>query len=287
LACFFDQPLAPGAVFTIDPKTPLKLKVADQAPGPYTYGAYAAAIPLANDETAAQAVRKSSGSKGGGSELRLVRAASPALVPGDDLNNYDNAVEFAVAVPKHAADSVAIGAGISGSAGETKSIQVGVRDDGPADVLIPSESWALSANVTLPAGVTVLAVDQQCAPIIDGKTDWDKQGKPDGLSYQCFPPEDVTAGHEYLFPFKVKVTGSAGAAGSIVVDGGVQDPDTGNNTAAIMLTVATGGTGGGEGGLPVTGARVGVVAGIGALLVVAGAVALVLVRRRRITTVAE
>jgi hypothetical protein len=34
LICFFDQPITPNAVFTIDPATSLKLKVADRPPAP-------------------------------------------------------------------------------------------------------------------------------------------------------------------------------------------------------------------------------------------------------------
>lgn len=90
------------------------------------------------------------------------------------------------------------------------------------------------------------------------------------------------AGESFDFPFRVEIVDTAAAAGSIVVDGGVQDPDTANNTAEITI-----GTGGGGGGLPVTGARAGLVAGVGALLVAAGAVAVVLMRRRRIVTVVE
>jgi hypothetical protein len=285
LVCFFDQPIDADETFVLDPETPLKLKVSDTAPGPYNYGAWAAVVPLSDEVMAKKA---SAAKTAGGKELRLVPATNMAARGvAEDLNFEDNAVDFTVKVPLHKADSVAIGATVNGASGETKTIKVGVRNDGPADTLTPGEEWASSAEITLPTGLTVQQVDEQCIPVIGGQPlDWEQRGKANGLVYQCWPSEHVEAGRTHLFPFTVKISGPAGAAGSIIVDGGVQDPDTTNNTAAISLSAGDGG-GGGGGGLPVTGASAGAVAIGGTLLLGAGVVAVVVARRRRIVTVVD
>jgi LPXTG-motif cell wall-anchored protein len=279
LTCLIAGETAPGDIFTIDEDTPLKVKVEDRAPGPWSNGVYVRVMPLSDDEAAAAS--RIAG-KAGGKQLRLTKSvAARSIAP--DLNDFDNFTEFFVDVPKQIADSVAIGAGIGGAVGDKKTVDVGIRNDGPFDLLGPSDEWASSAVVTLPSGVKVLEIEEMCTPIVDGHPQWDDRGKAKGLVYYCGVWNDGGAGESITFPFKVEIVGAPGAAGSIVVDGGVQDPNTANNTAAITLT---GGTGGGGGELPVTGARAGLVAGVGALLVAAG-LALVMLRRRRIVTIAD
>jgi hypothetical protein len=120
---------------------------------------------MTDEQAAAQAAKKASGK-----ELHLVPARQArALVPGFDLNDDDNYTDFDVRVPKHAADSVALGSKISGAIGETRPVEVGIRNDGPPDVLIPTERWASSAEITLPGGVKASAVDEQCVPVIGGQ----------------------------------------------------------------------------------------------------------------------
>ncbi|WP_326561503.1 hypothetical protein [Micromonospora sp. NBC_01796] len=233
LLCFFDQPVGPDETFVVDPATPLRLKVADAAPGPYTYGAEAGVAPL-NAEELAQKV--SAAKKAGGEQLRLIPATNKAARAAYyDLNTDDNTSAFTVTVPLHRADSIAVGATVNGASGRTETIKVGIRNAGPADTLGPDDNWGSSALITLPVGLTVRKVDSRCVPIVDGEPDWDQAGQPKGLVYRCEPLEDVAAGSTDLFAFTADSTGPAGAAGSIVVDGGVQDPDTANNTASISI----------------------------------------------------
>ncbi|RKR89681.1 hypothetical protein BDK92_4037 [Micromonospora pisi] len=296
VVCFFDQPVGADETFVVDPATPLKLKVSDTAPGPYSYGAGAVVVPL-NDEALAQ--KAGAAKSAGGKKLRLIPAGNPAARGvADDLNSDDNVAEFKVKVPSHAADSAAVGTGVDGVTGSSLTVKVGIRNDGPADTLGPDDNWGSSALISLPAGLAVRKVDSRCVPVIDGKPDWEQGSRVDGLVYHCRPLESVAVGTTDLFSFTVEITGPAGAAGSIVVDGGVQDANAANNTAAITLTTGDGGSGdggsgdgdggaGAGGGLPVTGASAGAIAVGGILLLGAGVTALVVARRRRIVTVVD
>jgi len=99
-------------------------------------------------------------------------------------------------------------------------------------------------------------------------------------------PRRLLKGEEVRFSFTVRIeNGLNEEEGVITVNGGTDDPKTGNNTAKILVKVP--GDGGSGGGLPVTGAPAGLLAGGGALLLIGGVIAFVLARRRRIVTVAE
>ncbi|WP_326551624.1 hypothetical protein [Micromonospora sp. NBC_01813] len=277
LTCQILGEVGPGEVFALHEDTPLRVKVAPNAPGPARQIVTVAVTPLGEQQEAELGARSAQDT---GNQLRLA-----AVEPVWDINDSDNWTDFFVEIPKQSADTVAIGATVPGEIGDTVDIAVGMRNDGPADLLLPGEAWAPSALVTLPAGVEAVTVSDRCTPVVDGNPDWDNGGKAIGLSYLCFPTHSPVAGETFEYPFQVKIVGAAGAAGSIVVDGGVQDPDTANNTAAI--TLGAGGGGGAGGGLPVTGAPAALVAGAGVLLVAAGVAAVVLFRRRRIVTVVD
>ncbi|WBB96067.1 MULTISPECIES: hypothetical protein [unclassified Solwaraspora] len=276
LTCQILGEVGPGEVFTLHEETPLRVRVGETAPGPSERIVVVSVLPLGDDEVAALGTMSA---RSAGNELRLA-----TLEPLPDLNDTDNWTEFLVNIPNQPADSVAIGATVQGAVGDVVDIEVGMRNDGPADLILPGQAWAPSAVVTLPVGVEAVAVGDRCAPVVDGSPVWDDRGQPNGLVYFCRPTHSPVAGESFHYPFQVEIVGAAGAAGSIVIDGGVQDPDTDNNTAEI--TLGSGGEGAG-GGLPVTGANAGLLAGVGAVLVVAGAVAVVMFRRRRIVTVVD
>jgi hypothetical protein len=280
LYCFFDSPLPPGEVFTIDPSTPLTVTVAADAPGPYDYSAFVGVGPVSSveEDFAAKVAKKK------GPELKLVPLVSAAA---EELNDFDNFTDFEVTVPRTVADSAAVGATIAGAVGDTRTIEVGIRNNGPADTLMASQEWALSAYVVLPEDVEPLKVDDNCVPTGDNGPEWESFGKVDGSDYVCYPAGPVDKGATTGFAFTVKITGSRDNEGAIYVDGGAQDDNDSNTVASIPLKVS-GGTGGGDGGsLPITGAPAAMIAGGGALLLIGGAAAFVVARRRRIVTVVE
>ena len=166
-------------------------------------------------------------------------------------------------------------------------MEVGLRNLGPTTMIpySPDYSWLPSVQVTIPTGVKLTGVDIDCVPGTD-PTDWDFEyaGTVDGRVYTCFSQEEgVRVGEKLAFSFTGKLTGEKSTAGSIVVDGGVQDTNAKNDKAAI--TVSLKGDSGGQGaGLPITGAPTGWVALGGAALLVAGGVAAFVFRRRRVIT---
>ncbi|MEV4703566.1 hypothetical protein [Actinoplanes sp. NPDC049316] len=285
-ACFFDQPLGPDEVLTVSDATPLKVKVAADAPGPADYlGAVFATDPddLELADLAAQKVAAAPKA----SQLKLVRMpkqrTAAAAAQGGDLNGWDNATTFRVKVSSNPADSAAVGATFAGAVGETRTVQVGVRNNGPAATMGPFQGWITSAMVEIPKGVALTKVDEDCFAMSDGAPEDMEPGKVRGRAYVCFTLDSVKKGDKALFSFTGRITGDS-PAGSVTVDGGDQDPVKSNDVAPITVELTAGGSGG---GLPVTGSPAGLLAGGGALLLAAGAVAFVTARRRRIVTVAE
>lgn len=274
--CVFDQQVGPDEVFTVSPSTPLKVKAAADAPGPQSYYLGLFALGLGDFDPAAALAKKAA--KSPRSKLKL----EPAL-QASELNEWDNAVSFLVKVSKNPADSVAIGDDFAGAIGDTRTIKVGIRNDGPAATL----DGILSADVTIPSGLKLTRVDENCFPLADAEPQPDQPGQVSGHFYRCLAATSLGKGDQILFSFTAKINdGENEDPGLIEVDGGVQDPKTSNNVAKIEVRLTGGGSGGG-GGLPVTGAPAGLLAAGGALLLVVGAVAFVLARRRRIVTVAE
>jgi hypothetical protein len=286
--CVFDQRLDADEVLTVSPSTPLKVKAARDAPGPQSYyaGLYAfGAFDEDDDELAAAAAKKAAAAPESQLKLVPVRRSLADDVDEGELNEWDNVASFFVNVSKNPADSVAIGDTFAGAIGDTRTIKVGIRNDGPAATLDPSLSWLLSAHVRIPSGLALTKVDQNCVPLGDGDPVWEQPGQVSGHEYLCVVAGNLGKGDKALFSFTAKIEdGQNEDEGSITVDGGVQDPKTSNNLAKIDVRLTGGGSGG---GLPVTGAPAGLVAGGGALLLVGGAVAIVLARRRRIVTVTE
>jgi hypothetical protein len=284
--CVFDQRLDADEVLTVSPSTPLKVKAAPDAPGPQSYyaGLYAFGADD-EDDMAAAAAKKAAAAPESQLKLVPVRRGMADGVDESELNEWDNVTSFFVNVSKNPADSVAIGDSFAGAIGDTRTIKVGFRNDGPAATLDPSLSWILSAKVRIPSGLVLTKVDQNCLPLTDGEPVWERAGHVHGHDYLCLTAGNLGKGEKAFFSFTAKIEdGQHEDEGSITVDGGVQDPKTGNNVAKIDVKLTGGGSGG---GLPVTGAPAGLVAVGGALLLVGGAVAVVLARRRRIVTVAE
>ncbi len=289
IVCAFDTPLAPGAVFTMKPETPLTVAADKVVPGPADYRGGLHAYGLLDDSNDANvAAAKKALKQRGANKLELVPAAQSLAVDQSELNEWDNTVPLLVKVSLNQADSVAIGDNFEGKVGDTKTIKVGFRNDGPAVVLSSSKTWKHSAKVRIPSGLKLTKVDQDCVPNGDGEPNWDRSGQVSGHDYLCLASVTQTLGEQELFSFTAKIqNGDNEDKGSITVDGGVQDPKSANNVAKIEVKVTAGGAGGagggsgGGGGLPITGAPTGQVAVVGLLLVLLGAFTLVLTRPRR------
>jgi LPXTG-motif cell wall-anchored protein len=277
--CLFEQEFPAGATFTVPEATPLRIRVAADAGGPYTYGGAVVAVGV-NDEAAAALAKKS------GPTLRLQSVKSAGDVTDgeapDDINVEDNLAAFGVTVPKSSADVAAVGASFTGAIGDTKTVQVGVRNLGPTGLVPGSVDWIPTVRVTTPTGIDLTEVDEACAPGT-GLDDFDFRdaGTVDGRDYICLLLGRLGKGDAELFAFTGTIADAAHTAGSVVVDGGSQDTAKANDKAAIQVRLTAGG---GGGGLPTTGAPAGWVALGGVLLLLAGFAIFVVARRRRIVT---
>ncbi|MEV4344955.1 LPXTG cell wall anchor domain-containing protein [Actinoplanes sp. NPDC049596] len=285
--CFFPQEFAPDTTFTVPSATPVQLKLRTDAGGPYTYGAAVSAIGVKDSVADALAAKTGPVLKLEAKRTSAVDIPDDSQVP-DDLNEEDNVAFFGVEAGKSAADSAAIGGAFTGAIGDETTVKVGVRNLGPTSVVPLIEDWYAAVHVTVPTGLKLTNVDPACVPGIGVPEDFDgvdKETNIDGRVYTCLPGE-LPKGGQSLFTFTGTITEEKVTAGSVTVDGGVQDGNAKNDKAALTLTLTGGGQGGGddEGGLPVTGAPAGWVALGGALLLIAGGVAAYVFRRRHIVT---
>jgi hypothetical protein len=278
--CAFDVALAPGAVYVISPSTPLTVGVGKTVPGPATYsGGMRVFSPVRPADVAvARAAIERPGTK-----LELVPVTRTLDYDYDpsELNGFDNVAAIRVEVPLNPADSVAIGDTFEGRVGDARTVEVGIRNDGPAISRRPGKSWKPSAKVRIPSGLKLTEVDENCVPNGDGEPSWDRPGQVSGHDYLCVGPEDgLSVAEQHLFSFTAVIEdGENEEEGSITVDGGVQDLKTADNEAKIdvKLTTAVGSAGGG--GLPITGTPTTHVTVAGLLLVLLGACTMILTRR--------
>ncbi|GLY05820.1 MULTISPECIES: hypothetical protein [Actinoplanes] len=290
--CVVNEPLEAGGVFTLPSATPLRVAVGKDTPGPFEYPVYVAAVGL-TDEFVFDFAKDTANAAG--AELKLEAAASsfddlddlPADV--EDLNPDDNTAFFAVSVPKSSADSAAIGGVFAGAPGESRKVKVGVVNNGPTATLPLSMDMLQYVRVTVPDGVDLTAVDERCLPgtspeNIDVDVDL-TTGVIEARDFVCLVLDSLTPDKKVLFTFEGDLNEEGTTAGFVKVNGGPQDSKHGNDKAALTVKLNAGGSGGG--GLPVTGANAGAVAGGGALLLVAGFLAYRMARRRKFVTVAE
>ncbi|GAA2618085.1 COG1361 family protein [Paractinoplanes durhamensis] len=265
VVCVFEQNFPAGAEFTVPSATPLQIKVAADAGGPYTYTAAVVAVGI-NKVVADSLAAKS------GPTLKLQSIEDDYTDAPDDLNEDDNVAAFGITLGKSAADLQAIGGTFKGAVGDETTVQVGVRNLGPTATVPPSLDGILTVTVDLPTGIEVTDGDDTCFPDLSG----------DPSRYTCLLLNRVGVGKSELFSFTATILDSPEhTAGSVIVDGGVQDTNSANDKAVLGLELTGGGAGG---GLPVTGAPAGWVAAGGALLLLIGGIFFSAARRRRIIT---
>lgn len=284
--CVFNDTLAAGAAFTLPENTPLRVKVPADTAGPFDYPVFVAAVGL-TEKFVFDFEKRTAGAAG--KELKLeavagLSAKEPEVV--EDLNEDDNFTEFAVSVPKTVADSAAVGGVFKGAVGDRSTVKVGVHNLGPSATIPLSLSSIQYAHIRLPAGVALTKIDDRCVPgtSID---DIDITGRElsEVTDLVCVVMDSVPDNARHLFAITAEIQDAAEyKAGFVKIDGSVQDPKSDNDKAALTVDLTAGG---GGGGLPITGAPAGLVAGGGIALLAAGLLAVRLARRRRIVTIVE
>ncbi|GGN47439.1 hypothetical protein GCM10010109_83660 [Actinoplanes campanulatus] len=284
--CVFNEPLAGGGAFTLPDNMPLRVKVPSDAAGPFEYPVYIAAIGL-TDKYVFDFTKRTAGAAGKELSLEAVSSVS-AEEPevAEDLNEDDNFTIFSVTVPKSTAETAAVGGSFTGEIGEERTAEVGLRNLGPSGTVPPSIASLQYAHIKLPTGIELMKIDERCLPgtslteIDESVTDLAQV-----TDLVCLVVESVPNKGRYMFSLSAEILDVAEhKAGSVSINGGVQDKKKDNNKAALTVKLTSGGTGG---GLPITGAPAGLIAGSGAALLAAGFIAFRAARRRRIITVAE
>ncbi|WBB65624.1 LPXTG cell wall anchor domain-containing protein [Micromonospora sp. WMMD812] len=295
--CTFDSDLEPGKSYRLSENLPVELRpeVRTGAKLPavldwWTKADWALASadwPLPPDAV-----------PGKGDELRLVeQAPARARSLQTDVDRFNNFIQAAITVTgDNHADLAAKGSTATGKKGEVVTVRPGFTNLGPALLEYQGEKPPLL--ITIPAGTTAVEASGECQPYVPGE-EWDpwngEWGEPGAKEYACYASE-TPQGMEYLYEFALRIdelTGATSGPVAVKLDG---DPNAANDTAKITVKLAAGngsggdnGQGGGDGDggtLPITGESTGLIAGIGALLLVAGAGGYLVAKRRRTRFVA-
>lgn len=177
---------------------------------------------------------------------------------GGDADPSDNVALFAAHVAANGADLAVTATSASGAVGAVVKITVTVENHGDAS------SPDTTLTVTAPTGTELVDMPTNCVFVTAGKV-----GKCEGL----LSANEKSAGQ---FSFKIAST-SVAKDGKAHIEGPLFDKVPANNDAAIVITI--------DNGLPITGAKVSVVAGTGAAVLLAGALLFFFARRRRIVLV--
>ena len=296
--CTFDDELATGTTYELS--SPLRLKIpADAAAGSRAQvfgGWYTPSDFKEMIDVAPEFDEEAFGPKGTGAAVRLrpvpaQGAAKRAAANQVDTKPGNNATfsEFVVGGSRRP-DMAAVGATVAGDPGDKVRTRVGFTNNGPGTLYYSGfTNTDPGTHIVVPAGVEAVAVDERCFPLA-----FDEGSEPDD------PAEALTGASEYLcvladgatkpkastlfdFTFQVREQPSAEAGRVSIneeffVDEHPIDRDGGNDTAKIAVEIS----GGSGGGLPVTGANAGLLGAGGAVLLLAGAVGLLLFRRRRV-----
>jgi LPXTG-motif cell wall-anchored protein len=296
--CEFDDELAPGKQYGI--AQPISIALGKDAPAPSDFETYA---DWQTPDDAAEydvAIRNRGGKPGTGPKLKLVEKVGTALrsAPQTDTSAVDN---FSHVLTKVTGDNLpdlaAIETTVSGAAGATATAKVSMKNLGPARVdTWDTDFWPV-AHVVVPAGTAVAEPDPNCEPIEN------KDGE-----FLC-NAADLAVGETVTWGLKLKIGDGKPATGKITAqltvigsDKLAADHNPANDTADLLINPPSdnggnggnGGTGagdgnasGGEGGsLPITGANAAWAGGAGVVLLLAGATAFVMARRRRTRYVA-
>ncbi|MGC5285883.1 LPXTG cell wall anchor domain-containing protein [Micromonospora sp. DT231] len=221
-------------------------------------------------------------------------------------------------------DLVAIGDKLTGRAGDVVKATVGVRNDGPAALDFNRlGSPVTKIDIAVPEGTTAVEVPEVCAPLTGDGQDWQNSGKPGAKLYRCYPDIFIGVGEVQTVEIGLRIDKVIeNAAGTVTInakcecEGFAADLKPANDIAKILVNATSdnggddngnggsgdnggnggtggtgnGGTGGGDSGdggsLPITGQSTGLIAGLGALLLVAGVGGYLVAKRRRTRFVA-
>lgn len=251
IVCRDDVVLGPGEGYSWHEDTPFEVYVSPDAPGPVSLGS-GTLTSAGDNEIDAEAARGTKAMRS------VVRKASRQSL--DDADPGDNSDSFRVSTSENPADLAVTASKANGNVGDTVTVTVTVKNNGPAD------SSGFAATLTAPDGTELIDAPKACTAKTPGKV------------YVCQAGNFLDKGElaEQAFTFRI-TSAAVGSNGKVTVTGKIPDRKPKNNTTRISINDA----GGSGGGLPVTGYQVSLVAGTGAALLLAGGALVLLARRRR------
>ncbi|MBM2618878.1 hypothetical protein JIG36_25290 [Actinoplanes sp. LDG1-06] len=286
--CTFDQTLEPGTTYRLN--LPFRVRADTLAPDVQAGGwLWMTDAELADQR---QWIRNGGygqiGTPGRGGVLRLVPVATAKAGPPQAQRGHAEESLKVQLTGRNSADVAAVGATASGRKGAVVTVPVSLVNHGPAAFDHTRGAGWPDARFYVPKGATAVRVPDSCFPMTAGGTiDGLRPGAPGSSRYSCDFSTVLKVGGTVKWEFGLRIDEViAGARGAVAVGAptwtGELNPA--NNTAAVVLNPAaapppSGGSGGG-GGLPITGPQGALFAGIGLLLVLGGAGALFLTRRR-------
>lgn len=244
---------------------------------------------------------------GDGAKLRLVeKSVQAARAPQTDLDNLNNFTMATVRVTgNNPADLAAEGATASGEQGAVVTVEPGFTNLGPAVLEYQGQASPgirledLPVRVSIPTGTTAVEAPFDCVPFAPSE-EWDPWtagwGEPGASEYACQVTE-TAKGMRNTYEFQLRIDKVVPGASGVVATKLAGDPNSKNDTAAIVINPVDGGPGtpgdddgqggGDDGGtLPITGASTGLIAGLGGLLLAAGVGGYLVAKRRRTRFVA-
>jgi len=253
--CVLDKSIEPdGGGLTVK----IDVLVAADAPGPMALdGGIVDAVGNFADAAVNPAAARGAGN-------RRVTATAPtpeqraAAVQANAASQGQDKGTFSVHTAANPANLGIVGGSAQGAVNSTVTIAVKATNDGPAS------SPASAVKITAPSGTELVSLPVGCQ--------FDTPGKVATCVLSVTAKKDATM----VFSFKI-LSGTVGSDGKAEIAGPLDDPNNGNNSAALTITVT--------GGLPITGANATLIGGVGLGVLLAGLALYFAARRRRVVLI--
>lgn len=290
MACVFTEQLAAGREYKLS--KPVTTDVRADAPAPVRYSTVFQWAAPDDEATWLERFRRVA-KPGTGEALRLIEVPNDVRgLDQTDVSRLNNFVTVEVALTgDNTADQIAVGGTARAAVGSTVIAKVGVGNAGPAraDYTRDGLFKLPGIHIVVPSNATIVSLPPgACAAAKNGERDPGRTDPVGAREVLCWSvARAIEVGETETWDVGLRVDAATGTAGSVSVAKGsvegerVLDRDPSNNRSVLDAGLPEAGTGGGGGGLAVTGDRPGLYFGAGVLLVALGAGVYVAARRRR------
>ncbi|WP_194821039.1 cell wall anchor protein [Micromonospora sp. S-DT3-3-22] len=281
--CTFDDEIAPGRVFRVGGGFGVTVPGDVSAPNIQT----GTATWLTPQDWADERPKYTLDQQGTGGVLRLEPTGGKLPVgasraPQTDVKPADNETPVELTVTgDQRADLAADEVRITAKVGETVPVTIGYTNRGPASSSNGGRDFYTIIEMTVPKGVTAVKVPKNC---LDADIQDEEGGRPGARAYSCYQYDLIHKGGKVALPFSFRIDRAGTLTGKVELSNGpvgAKDLDPSNDTAKILVNPTSGGQGGDDGSLPITGSPTGLLVTVGGLLLVAGIVSYLAARRLR------